>query len=121
MEFWKEALRSLLVRLRIIPKPDLVARVVRERPAPESMEPGVIYVTGDKSFRKWAWFRCPADAGEIIQLSLMQKRRPRWQVSIDWLGRPTLDPSVRQLDGSFAHFLVKQGRVVWCLDSGIPM
>ena len=46
-------------------------------------------------------------------------QRPRWEVSIDLLRPSSLDPSVRQLDGSCAHFLVQRGRVVWCPDSGI--
>ncbi|MEX2166680.1 MAG: DUF6527 family protein [Methyloceanibacter sp.] len=118
MESIRALLRYLLVRLRIIPKPDLLVRPVPDHPAPESMEPGFIYVLGGKGYRKWAWFRCPADTSEIIQLSLMPSRRPRWQVSVDLLGRPSLHPSVRQLAGSYAHFLVKRGRVVWCADSG---
>lgn len=111
-------LRSALVWLRIIPKPELLVCTVPDHPAPESIEPGVIYVVGGRGYRKWACFRCPADTDEIVQLSLMPNRRPRWQVSVDLLGRPSLHPSVRQLDGSYAHFWVKRGRVVWCPDSG---
>ena len=37
----------------------------------------------------------------------MLERRPRWTVAADWLGRPTIDPSVRKLDGLYAHFWIK--------------
>jgi Family of unknown function (DUF6527) len=63
-------------------------------------------VLAGKGYRKWAWFRCPADTSEVIQLALMQSRRPRWGVSVDLLGRPSLHPSVRQLEGGIA---VRQG------------
>lgn len=112
------ALRSLLVWLRIIPKPDLLAKLVADRPEPGAMKPGWIYVVAGKDYQKWAYFRCPADHGELIQLSLMQNRRPRWQVQIDVLSRPTINPSVRQIDGSYAHFWVRSGNVDWCADSG---
>ena len=118
MEALRTVLRSLLIWLRIVPEPDLLARNVSDRPEPDSIESGCVYVVGGKDYQKWAYFRCPADQEEIIQLSLMANRRPRWQVSIDILGRPSIHPSVRQLDGSYAHFWVKRGRVKWCVDSG---
>jgi hypothetical protein len=118
MESIRAMVRSLLIRLGIIAKPDLLAQTVPDHPAPESMEPGIVYVVAGKGYRKWAFLRCPADKDEIIQLSLMTSRRPRWRVNVDLLGRPTIHPSVRQLDGSYAHFWVKRGRVVWCADGG---
>lgn len=114
----KTVWRILLIWLGIIPQPDLLVRVVSDHPAPESIEPGCIYVVGGPGYKKWAYFRCPADTTEIIQLSLMQNRRPRWDVTIDFLNRPTVNPSVRQLEGSYAHFWVKKGCVEWCKDSG---
>ena len=111
-------LRRLLVWLGLVQSPDLVVRVVTDHPAPASLKPGCIYVVRVQGYQKWAYFRCPADQHEVIQLSLMSNRRPNWEIKLDWLGRPTLDPSVRQLDGSFAHFWVKNGRVEWCFDSG---
>ncbi|ODS01930.1 hypothetical protein AUC71_02765 [Methyloceanibacter marginalis] len=118
MESVRTMVRTLLIRLGIIAKPDLLARTVPDHPSPELMEPGVIYVVAGKGYRKWAFLRCPSDHDEIIQLSLMTSRRPRWRVNIDLIGRPTIHPSVRQLDGTYAHFWVKRGRVVWCVDSG---
>lgn len=70
---------------------------------------GCIYVVGGRGYSKWAYFRCPADRNEIVQLSLMLERRPRWTVAADWLGRPTIEPSVRKLDGLYAHFWIKKG------------
>jgi Family of unknown function (DUF6527) len=108
----------LLVTLRLVRQPDLVMKLVPDHPDPDTMDFGVIYVVGGAGYRKWAYFRCPADHEEIIQLSLMPERRPRWKVTRGFLGRPTIHPSVRQLDGSYAHFWVKNGRIDWCADSG---
>jgi hypothetical protein len=110
--------RNILVALRLIPRPDFTARLVADHPDPDAIADGQIYVVGGRGYSKWAYFRCPADRGEIVQLSLMPERRPRWTVSMDWLGRPTIHPSVRQLEGSCAHFWIRRGRVDWCDDSG---
>jgi hypothetical protein len=112
--FW----RSLLVWLRVIPAPEYVARLVSDRPAPDSLKKGFLYIVGGKGYQKWACFRSPADEEEIIQLSLMVKRRPRWRVTVDSLGRPSIHPSVWQHDGTYAHFWIRRGNVEWCADSG---
>ena len=109
---------ALLVWLRVIPRPDLVAQIVSEHPRRECIEPGFIYIVEGQGYKKWAYFRCPADENEIIQLSLMERQRPRWDITIDWLNRPTVQPSVRQLEGSYAHFWIKKGSLEWCEDSG---
>lgn len=116
--WFKRAVRQAWVRLGIIPRPELIARSVRTHPTPEEMEAGVVYVVGSQGFQKWALFRCPKHEEEIIQLSLMPNRRPRWHVTSDFFERPTIDPSVRQLEGSYAHFWVRGGIVAWCADTG---
>ena len=109
---------KILVALRLIPRPAFTARLVSDHPDPDTMADAQIYVVGGRGYSKWAYFRCPADREEIVQLSLMRERRPRWTVAVDWLGRPTIHPSVRQLDGTYAHFWIKKGAIVWCGDSG---
>lgn len=118
MRWLKKAARSAAVRLGLISRPDLIVRFVADHPHQEAMEAGVIYVVGGRGYQKWALFRCPHHKEEIIQLSLMPNRRPRWTITADFLERPTLDPSVRQLAGSYAHFWVRRGKVDWCADSG---
>lgn len=112
--------RSVLVRLGIIAAPDYISRLVSDHPVSEDIEQGFIYVVGGVGYQKWAYLRCPSGNGDIIQLSLMSSRRPHWRVTSDWLGRPTIDPSVRQLEGSYAHFWIRKGNVRWCIDSGRP-
>lgn len=116
--FLRSSIRQLLVWLRYIRKPDLFAHTVPTHPAPEDIKPGQILVVCDAKYQKWACFHCPGGCGESILLSLNQKRHPCWGVTIDWLGRPTLHPSVRQLNECRCHFWVRQGVVEWCPDSG---
>jgi hypothetical protein len=119
MPFIQIILLRLLVWLSIVRKPDFLLQAVTDHPAPDSIMPGVIHVVGGPGYQKWAYFRCPAKTDEIIQLSLMSNRRPRWENRRAALGRPTIYPSVRQLEGSYAHFWIRKGRVEWCPDSGV--
>jgi hypothetical protein len=100
--------------------PDFRASFVESNPLGESVPPGIVYIVGGPGYQKWAVFRCPGHESEIIHLSLMQKRSPHWSVRVDHFGRPTIQPSVRQTAGSFAHFWIRGGMVEWCADSGRP-
>jgi hypothetical protein len=113
-------LRALLIWLGLIRKPDFLLRVVADHPDASTLAPGWLYVVGGPGYQKWAYLRCPTGNGDIIQLSLQQKHRPRWSVAGDFLGRPTVHPSVRQMEGSYAHFWIKKGAVQWCEDTGRP-
>jgi len=113
-------LRALLISLGVIRKPDFLVRVVADHPSQAVLETGVIYVVGGAGYSKWAYLRCPTGNGDVIQLSLQPKHRPRWDVTKDWLGRATVHPSVRQTEGSYAHFWIINGAVQWCEDTGKP-
>ncbi|MCJ7602398.1 MAG: hypothetical protein MUO63_12990 [Desulfobulbaceae bacterium] len=118
MEWLKAIIRNVSVGIGIVRKPAFIVDFLEKHPVPENIQAGVVYIIRSDGYPKWAIFRCPKHEEEIIQLSLMEKRRPCWTVKRDWLGRPTINPSVRQLEGSCAHFWVKTGHVEWCADSG---
>lgn len=120
MAWFKKFCRESASAFGFIAKPNLVAMLVSDHPVAEAMNPGVVYIVGGTGYQKWAVFRCPGHEHEIIQLSLMPTRRPRWTVALDFFERPTIHPSVRQLDGSYAHFWVRSGQVDWCSDTGLP-
>lgn len=120
MDALMELLRAVPVRLGLIRKPDFLMRVIADHPAPDQIAAGWVYVVGGPGYRKWAYLRCPTGNGDVIQLSLQPNRRPKWEVMKDFLGRPTIHPSVRQLEGSYAHFWIKKGMVHWCEDTGKP-
>jgi len=58
--------------------------------------------------------RCPCGCGQTIELMLLREVRPRWDLSIDDRGRPSLRPSVWRQVGCHSHFWLKHGRVQWC-------
>lgn len=66
----------------------------------------------------WALFRCPCGCDNVISLSLQKIHNPYWKVIINPNGRPTLYPSVWQIKGCKSHFLVRDGRVIWCQNKG---
>ena len=114
----KKLIRYLLEKFCVIPRTEIVAKASPEYPNHEALPPGILHVVGGKNFQKWAYFKCPCGCGAPIMLSLSSARGPCWQVKTDWLDRATIEPSVRQTDGCFSHFWVKQGIVVWCKDTG---
>ena len=114
----KKLLRDGAAAIGIIRRSELVSVLIVDQPLPEAMEAGKIYIVGGPGYQKWAVFRCPKHEEEIVQLSLMQNRHPRWTIAVDFLDRPTIHPSVRQLDGAYAHFWVRSGCVEWCADTG---
>lgn len=115
---WRSLVRRTLVAVGIIPRPDIVARVMDRHPTPGDLPPGVLVVVEDGDRAKWACLRCPGGCGEKLQLSLNPSRRPRWAVSLDRLYRPSVSPSVHQLNDCRCHFWIRGGQVEWCVDSG---
>jgi hypothetical protein len=59
-------------------------------------------------------FRCPCGCGEVIELLVIAEAEPRWDVSTDVKGRPSLSPSVWRRTGCCSHFWLRAGRVYWC-------
>jgi len=110
--------RNLLRRLRLIPQTDLAAEVQPLHPVPEQLGSKNLVVVRDDDQEKWVCFRCPGGCGEKIMLNLSASRLPRWKVEVDWLGRPTVSPSVRQVNACGCHFRIRKGSVYWCRDSG---
>ena len=115
---WRDVVRRGLVWLRLICQPDLLGQYVPTHPKPAELTAGQLLIVGQPDLQKWACLRCPGGCGEQLLLSLNPARRPRWTASIDWLGRPTVQPSVKQLDGCRCHFWIRCGMVEWCSDSG---
>lgn len=58
--------------------------------------------------------RCPCGCGRTIELLLIPEAKPRWDISVDSTGRPTLSPSVWLQRGCRSHFWLRGGRVEWC-------
>lgn len=93
---------------------DFLAREQATHPDPASVAASDLVVVRDGEHLKWACMRCPGGCGADIKLSLNPSRRPRWTVVRDWLGRPSVSPSVHRRDGCGCHFWIRRGRVEWC-------
>lgn len=110
--------RRFLVRTGFLQKPEYLGMEQSKHPSPSQVIPGRIIVVGWKTHKKWAYFKCPCQCGEIVQLPLMPDSRPHWTVFIDRYGYPTIQPSVRRNEGCYSHFWVRKGNVKWCEDTG---
>lgn len=58
--------------------------------------------------------RCPCGCGHVIELLLIAEAKPRWDLTVDARGRPTLSPSVWLKAGCRSHFWIREGRIRWC-------
>lgn len=114
---FRNLLQRALAQLGFIRQPDFSVRRVLTHPSVDAIQPGQMILVGRAKNLKWACFHCPGQCGEVILLSLVAKQHPRWTVSTDWLGRPTVQPSIRQLNECGCHFWIQQGSVSWCSDS----
>jgi hypothetical protein len=114
----RDLIRFILIKCGLIEKPMFVARVQRDHPSPNELRPGCMTVVRDGKVDKWICFRCPGGCGEKIMLNMSAKRSPRWRVLVDWIRRPTVEPSVLQANECRCHFWVRNGKVEWCPDSG---
>lgn len=118
MKPWNEIILDVLSWAGVADAPDLVARVRETHPPPAELVDGRLVVVKDGELEKALCFRCPGGCGQKIVLSLLASRVLRWRVRLDWLRRPTVEPSVRQLNACQCHFWIRCGRVEWCGDSG---
>lgn len=96
---------------------DTISNIPKVLPS-ESVEPNRFYVVAHKEVLYWALFRCPDGCGEVISLPLRAPHNPRWSVHVSPAGRATLKPSVWRNQGCKAHFILEDGRVFWCNNSG---
>jgi hypothetical protein len=57
---------------------------------------------------------CPCGCGQRLEMMLLKQVKPRWDLTVDRKGRPTLRPSVWLRTGCRSHFWVRAGKIVWC-------
>lgn len=95
---------------------DLLSKRVASYPESTGIQDGTFVVVEDGGIRKWGCMRCPGGCGKDIALSLNPSRRPRWSVTYDWWMRPSVEPSVHQLNDCGCHFWIRNGIVDWCRD-----
>jgi hypothetical protein len=88
-------------------------KVSHREELPDKPKRGTLYAIGEGT--PWALaFLCPCRCGALIQLSLLREDRPSWKMHLDRKNRPTLTPSVWRTAGCRSHFILLEGRIIWC-------
>lgn len=81
---------------------------------PDVCEENKLYLVGERDTYWMAALICPCGCGELIQLALDPTGRPRWKVSMDDKNQITLTPSVHRKVRCRSHFILRNGKIVWC-------
>jgi hypothetical protein len=81
---------------------------------PDRLAKKTVYIGGEGPHLWFVAMICPCGCGEVLQMSLLQDARPRWKVSVDSKGVPTLTPSVWRQVGCKSHFFLTRGFIQWC-------
>ena len=89
-------------------------KVVTYEELPDNFEENKLYLVGENNAYWQAAMLCPCNCGDLIQLTLDTKGKPRWQVSLNKRIQPTLRPSVHRKVNCKSHFVLKDGKVIWC-------
>jgi hypothetical protein len=112
---WWAQLRGRLPRwLGGAPSKPPPYRTERADEVPDDPEGGVLYVVGEGAHEWYAVMRCPCGCGESLVMSLLTDARPRWRVTTDERGVPSLSPSVNRRVGCRSHFFLREGHIAWC-------
>jgi len=101
-----------LAQHRLIRRPRLLCIEVAEAPIESELVPSFLYQEVRGDFPKWAHFVCPRCKSHI-QVPITASTN-NWRLSVDWLRRPTLHPSIWETESCGAHFFVRRGDLVWC-------
>lgn len=93
---------------------DFLCKKTKIYPDVARLRTGDMIIVRDGEVMKWACFLCPGGCGASISLCLNTNRRPHWRVRTDFWGRPTIEPSIQQMNECGCHFFIRRGQVDWC-------
>lgn len=84
---------------------------------PESPESDKIYIVGENGHNWAIVMLCPCGCQAMIQLNMLKPARPRWDFSMDKIGRISVSPSIWRNKGCRSHFFIRNGDVAWASDA----
>lgn len=93
--------------------------IVQQPPRIHEIAAGSVTIVAPARNPKWSMFLCPCGCQSVITLSLQSTKRPHWTFQKSNAGRPTLRPSIWRDVGCLSHFILEDGRIYWCNDSGV--
>lgn len=102
---------EVLFGLPLIRRPAYLAKIVPESPLDEELPAKYLLVEIREGHLKWVHLKCPK-CGDHIRLPMAGKER--WAITIDFLWRPTLVPSIWERQSCGAHFFVRKGSILGC-------
>ena len=73
-----------------------------------------LYVAREDGDLWSAGLTCPCGCGRRLEIMLLKGVKPRWDLSINAQGLPSLHPSVWVADGCRSHFWLRDGKIDWC-------
>lgn len=118
---FKQLLRRFLIAIRVKQCAAFELQWRKDHPKAEELQKGQLIVVGvSNQYQKWAYFKCPCGCGDQLRLNLSSKDSPSWKVDVSDDGVASIHPSVRQVNGCYSHFWLKQGSIDWCKDTGLP-
>ncbi len=94
------------------PSPPLY-RVVHLSEDPDELLPGTLYAIGENGHLWHVALACPCGCGATIALNVLSDASPCWRL-YEGSDGPTLSPSVWRTTGCKSHFILREGRVMWC-------
>lgn len=110
----RRVLREILVALHLVRRPRYVVRFSYHQPSSAEIGISEIIAVWGQGGAKWACLLCPCGSREVVRLALNRKTHPRWSLTVDCLGRPSLRPSVWQRERCQCHFWITAGQINWC-------
>lgn len=105
-KWWRNALARVSPRRRL--------RVIEGDSLPVRLPKRDLVLARDDGEDWCVGMRCPCGCGYAIELLVVAEGMPRWDVTVDANGVPTLKPSVWLKKGCRSHFWVRDGRIHWC-------
>lgn len=105
-QWWRQTWARLAPRRRL--------RIVEGDSLPAQLPRRDLVLARDADEDWCVGMRCPCGCGRVIELLVIPEAKPRWDLTVDAKGRPTLSPSVWLQKGCKSHFWLRDGRVQWC-------
>lgn len=104
--WWKNTREKLMPRRRL--------RVIAGDSLPKRLPRRDLVLARDDGEDWCVGLRCPCGCGDSLELLVVAEAKPRWDIAIDKMGKPSLSPSIWRKTGCHSHFWLSNGRVRWC-------
>lgn len=102
---------EILFGFPFVRRPTYLVKTVLETPLEEELPADFLLVEIRDGHLKWVHLKCPK-CGDHIQLPMAGKER--WGITVDFLWRPTLAPSIWERQTCGAHFFIRKGQILGC-------